>query len=935
MAEWSAEAALELVRSRVTVTRKQRGGFLALCPCPGHNDRHQSLSVRLSDDGKAVWVSCFAGCNRDDIYAAMGMSAEDVRVLGGANRRGRPRKAPAPAPATSKKKKEWEVVKGSEKWIEDYPYFNGETGAFEFATVRYQITLRHVETGETRLSKEIRQKRPAPRVDPAVLAKSFDMGDAVRPGRVGDAFGQWIWSLSAGWFMLRQAQGGGIYWKRVSRGGPEDKPTHDEEQKGRPELPAGAVLEYLPEVRRDLWRLDRVRAAVRDRRRIWLVEGEKDVKALEKRGETATTMPMGAGKEWLPQYTQALSGAGEIINVADKDTPGYRHALRLRRVLIEHCDVFRTVQAVEGKDAADHLAVLGPEDFEDIAERLHDLAEEPDAEAAPSAPDEPAEGGPHLSVVEGGGSSETPAKEPAKGGGRGRGPRTPDGGVVPPEIPPWRRFTLTDLGNAERLVDALKSDARYCSKLNCWFFWSETHWEEDLTDGSFILRRAQALLRDMDAIGKAMKKARADWLEDEGLPADTSDGPTGVPVSKLPFRVPSAGEIEGWTKHVRGSRGGSKLNYMQSIARGLGDVPVTPKELDKGLHLLPVRNGVIDLRTGEMVEPNREDMMTMFVDVTYNPKADCPLFMDFLVRATGADRPGDEGRQGREAMQFLQRAMGYSLSGEVSEQKLFFLYGEGGTGKSTIIDVMAGILGEFHRALDKNKLMKSRFEGEIPEWLARLRNARFVPAVEVMGEDRFDEGLIKKMTGGDVLTARQMRKDSFDFRPQFKLWLSGNSRPTIYGTDRGIWRRFVMVPFENQIPSDAMIPNFYKKLLEEKEGIFAFMVDGAKKWYSKDDGGLKIPQRFLELVDDYRAEQDVVGQFLGIHTVPDPGDGPDDGVMAEPLLKSFNAWSKALSGPTFSNVKFARMMEGRKGIRKEKTAKGMKYFGIRLVEDDE
>jgi putative DNA primase/helicase len=278
-------------------------------------------------------------------------------------------------------------------------------------------------------------------------------------------------------------------------------------------------------------------------------------------------------------------------------------------------------------------------------------------------------------------------------------------------------------------------------------------------------------------------------------------------------------------------------------------LPVKVDELDQNNELLNLKSGTLDLKTLESREHRREDKLTKLAPVTLDPEAKCPLWLAFLDRVLDKDV---------ELISFVQRAIGYSLTGETSEHVLFLLHGTGANGKSTFIETILSLLGEYARPAEFRTFLTSESE-KVRNDLAGLVGIRFVSAVEVGDGKQLDEAVIKQITGGDTITTRFLYEEFFDFRPRFKLWLAANSKPEIRGVDEAIWRRVLLIPFEITIPKEERDKELGAKLKAELPGILAWAIEGLRAW-QKD--GLKPPEKVIAATNEYREEQDFLGPFL-------------------------------------------------------------------------
>lgn len=306
------------------------------------------------------------------------------------------------------------------------------------------------------------------------------------------------------------------------------------------------------------------------------------------------------------------------------------------------------------------------------------------------------------------------------------------------------------------------------------------------------------------------------------------------------------------------------------LARSLCEVGV--EQFDADPWLLNVANGTIDLRTGELREHRREDLLTKLCPVPFDPDATCPTFEGFLDRILPDP----------EVHAFVQRAVGYALTGSTREQVLFILWGGGANGKTTLVEALLAVLGDYG-LMTPTDTIAARRETSIPNDVARLRGARFVGAIETDENRRLAEARVKQLTGSDTISARHMRAEWFDFKMSGKLFLATNHKPVIRGTDYAIWRRIRLVPFTITIPDDEKDGALPDKLLAEAPGILRWAVDGCAAWQHE---GLGAPEAVSVATDDYRTEQDVLGEFIrdccSTH--------PDASCTAAELYDAFADW---------------------------------------------
>ena len=299
--------------------------------------------------------------------------------------------------------------------------------------------------------------------------------------------------------------------------------------------------------------------------------------------------------------------------------------------------------------------------------------------------------------------------------------------------------------------------------------------------------------------------------------------------------------------------------FLAQTEPGIG---VLNKQLNVDRYLLNTPNGTVDLKTGFLRKHCREDLITQMTACAVDMEADCPRWKKVLL----------EIMEGDQAMvDYLQRALGYSLTGNAGEHCFFMCHGTGRNGKNTMLDVVRRIMGDYGWLIDPKELMAGR--NEHPAAIAQLVGRRFVTTSEVEGDARLAEGLVKRVTGDDELNARFMRQNPFTFPVLFKLWVLCNDKPEIKGTNEGIWSRIRLIPFEHYFPLEARIKNLVDILVDEEgPAIFGWLVKGCREWQQRS--GLVEPQKVLDATKTYRGEQDVLEAFLGERCTRYTGDHP-------------------------------------------------------------
>ncbi len=446
---------------------------------------------------------------------------------------------------------------------------------------------------------------------------------------------------------------------------------------------------------------------------------------------------------------------------------------------------------------------------------------------------------------------------------------------------------LTDLGNAQRLVTRHGRDLRYCHLWNKWLAWDGMRWQVD--DSGEIVRRAKDTVRGIYAEAK-----------------ETSEPE----------------ERKAIARHALRSEADARIKAMISLAQSEPGIPIDPTLLDTDPWLLTCLNGTIDLRSGELLPHEREHYITKRAPVTHDQEATCPTWLAFLGRIMAGDA---------DLIGFLQRAIGYSLTGNTTERVFLILHGGGRNGKSTLLEVFRTLLGPDYAVRTPTDTLLAKRESGIPNDVARLRGARFVSASEADEGRRLAESTIKDLTGGDTISARFMRGEFFDFLPVFKLWLATNHRPVIRGTDLGIWDRIRLVPFSVRIPDDEQDRDLRQKLIAEAPGILAWAVHGCLEWQRH---GLGTPSAVRKATAGYRADMDVLGAFLADRCTIDP----QARIAAKTLYADYQRWCEETGEKPLSQIAVGKQLAER-GFTPARSGKGRGrgWIGLGLLSetDDE
>lgn len=447
----------------------------------------------------------------------------------------------------------------------------------------------------------------------------------------------------------------------------------------------------------------------------------------------------------------------------------------------------------------------------------------------------------------------------------------------PPEPPGPPPEKCTDLGNARRLVRNHGRDIRYCHIWGKWLAWNDRRWEVD--ENGEIMRRAKE---------------------------------TSISIYREVARAANEDERKTMARWALASEAASRMKAMIELAQSEPGIPVAPGELDADDWILNVKNGILDLRTGKLLPHAREAMLTKLAPVEYAPETTCPVWLAFLERIM-------DGNQ--ELISFLQRAVGYALTGDTREEVIFLLYGTGANGKSTFLETMQGLLGDYARQADFSTFLLKQNE-TVRNDLARLAGVRLVSAIELEAGKRLSESVVKQVTGRDTVTARFLFREYFEYRPKMKIFLACNHKPVIKGNDHAIWRRIRLIPFNVTIPDEEQDKDLDRKLRTELPGIFAWAVQGCLDW---QEHGLGTPGAVQDATEEYREEMDVLGEFLVRRCLV--GDGLR--AFSSDLYRAYLDWAQdtGIRKP-MSQTMFGSRLSERGFTRKKSTGGNYAWLGI-------
>jgi putative DNA primase/helicase len=440
----------------------------------------------------------------------------------------------------------------------------------------------------------------------------------------------------------------------------------------------------------------------------------------------------------------------------------------------------------------------------------------------------------------------------------------------------------TDMGNGARLASRAGGRLRYCKPWEKWLVWDGRRYALDTTMAADRMAKEAA----------RMMFAEAATIED--------DGKRGQHV-----------------EHAKASQSRGRLKAMLEMAASEPGVPILVDEMDRDGWLLNVANGTIDLKTGRLKPHDQADVLTQLCPVEYDAHAKCPLWESTLELFFAGDP---------KLIAYWQRVCGYALTGVIRDHVMPVAYGQGSNGKSTILGTLMEMLGPDYAMKAPPDMLMAKAHDSHPTDKADLFRKRLVVAIETAEGRRLDETMVKELTGGDRVRARRMREDYWEFSPTHTLIMATNHRPTIRGTDNGIWRRLKLVPFTVKVDGGRDDKRMSEKLRAEFPGILAWCVRGCLAW---QEIGLQEPESVAEATADYREEQDVIGGFLADRTLMDPSTR----TRCNKVYEAYKAWAEAAGERVISLSDFGKRI-GDRGIGKSKS-NGWWYIGVGLKQADD
>ena len=444
-----------------------------------------------------------------------------------------------------------------------------------------------------------------------------------------------------------------------------------------------------------------------------------------------------------------------------------------------------------------------------------------------------------------------------------------------------------DQGRGLRMRDQFATVLKFNAVDKKWFFFNGSYWQEDIGN--------QRVELAAERVANSIKKEK--------------------PELSFSTKTDENKAMNEWYRFQKDSR--SHMAKMHMIDEFKKYVIVKHGEFDKEDMLLNTESGYVDLSSGELHDHDIDKKFSHQTVAEYSDNVDAPLWEKFLNQIFNNDE---------ELIHYVQKAIGYSFTGSVDEQCLFILNGRGRNGKSVFSNVVSDVAGNYAKQMNVQTIVaKKNQSGSANSDIARLEGARIVTSSELNEGDRFDESLVKQLTGGDKILARFLYGSEFEYKPKFKIWMATNHLPIIRGTDDGIWRRIKIIPFNIQIPKEKVDKKLEYKLKAEYTGILNWIVQGAIMWQQE---GLEDPEAVTKVIETYRAEMDPLDAFLEECCTT----GQNYSIKAREMYDAYHEWAKESEEYKMSMTKFGREM--RKKLLRVKRRDGWYYVGLKLKEPD-
>jgi putative DNA primase/helicase len=442
-----------------------------------------------------------------------------------------------------------------------------------------------------------------------------------------------------------------------------------------------------------------------------------------------------------------------------------------------------------------------------------------------------------------------------------------------------KEYELNDTGNAHRFADRFGDQIKYNFDNKQFMIWDGIRWVYD----------TQHTVRNMvEVVITEMKK---DAMSEEDANNQKS-------------------KIKN-VQHAFSSRG---KDAMLKEAMHINNIPCTNANFDNNKKMFNTLGGVVDLSKG-LVLPHDKSFSMSKLSPFYIAVGEPQRWLKFLNEIFNGDT---------ELIRFVQKAVGYTLTGSIKEQCMFICYGDGANGKSVFLDVISTLMGEYASNAQVETLLYHKNQGSGSSDLARLKGSRMITTSEPNEGSKFNEGLIKQLTGGDKITARFLYGKEFEFKPEFKIWLATNYKPVIRGTDQGIWRRIRLIPFEMHLSKQKQDKDLTSKLLKELPEIINWAIEGCKLWLKE---GLENPKSVEDATKDYKNEMDMISSFVeqNCQEIPNWETAVSD------VYQVYSDWAKRGNEYLMPLTRFGKEMSKR--FERKRKASGVVYVGVRLNKD--
>lgn len=449
---------------------------------------------------------------------------------------------------------------------------------------------------------------------------------------------------------------------------------------------------------------------------------------------------------------------------------------------------------------------------------------------------------------------------------------------------PLKQYRLDDTDNAQTMAEMYKETLCYAYDVNKWFIYNGVKWEEDRTDGVRILanqmidRMQEDFLLLVNGIEDTKERSKQEKLYNNHL------------------------------KSCRSNRGKTAiLNETKHL------LPTVSSNFNNRRELLNATNGTYDVREKQLYPHQPIHYLSQVTNVPVIAGAQAPTWERFMDEIFLGDK---------DLIRYVQKAIGYSLTGFTHEQCMFIGYGDGANGKGVFKDILSYILNDYVKCPQAETISQIRQGSEASPDIINLMDARLVVCVESNKGVRFNEALIKQLTGEDKVTARRLYCEPISFLPQFKLWLFTNHMPEVVGMDKGIWRRLKVIPFKLDLSEEKKDKYLKDKLMKEVEGILWWCIQGINLYLEE---GLKEPEAIVELVCEMKEESDVLGRFLSECTIAKQGSK----VQAKDLYVRYVEWCKVSNEAPDNKTRFG--LDMKKRLRKVSSGRHIYYEDVALI----